>query len=278
MLNKHSFHIVDCRPWPLINSLNTICILINITIYIKTSNLNINFYILFLAIALLILTLTFWWRDVNRERTLQGNHTLRVFNGLKISILLFISREIIFFFRFFWRYFHFRLAPEIEIRNNWPPIFIKIINPYHVPIINTIILLSSGATITYSHYTILNKNFKTAFLTIFITICLGIIFTYFQYIEYKLIEFSINDRVFGSIFFIITGFHGFHVIIGTLFILTNLIRLWKTQFRRNHHFRFEASAWYWHFVDIVWIYLYIFLYWWFYFLINKIYFILNKKN
>lgn len=267
MLNYHSFHIVDQRPWPLICSFNTINLLSSLVLYIKYNNFN-NYLNLIICFLLLITTSFIWWRDISRERSFQGHHTSNVLKGLKLRIILFITREIIFFFSFFWRFFHSSLAPELEIGNSWPPTSIIIFNPYQIPLLNTIILLRSGVTVTWTHHAILNKSYKTSTLSLITTILLGITFSYFQYLEYNWSEFSINDSIFGSTFFIATGFHGFHVLIGTIFLLVNLLRIFKCLFNNKHHFSFEAAAWYWHFVDIVWLYLYTFVYWWFFFLIS----------
>lgn len=262
MPNKHSFHIVDLSPWPLISSFNLINTLLRIIIFIKFPN-SYNFNLIYVSLILMIFSSLIWWRDTNREGSFQGHHTWNVISGLKIRIILFIVREIMFFFRIFWRFFHFRLAPDWEIRNIWPPIGISIINPYEIPLLNTTLLLSSGATVTWSHYSILTKNYKTALYSLALTLFLGVVFTALQIIEYKFIPFSINDRSFGSIFFICTGFHGFHVIIGSIFLFTNYIRIYNNYINNIHHFGFEAASWYWHFVDVVWIYLYTFIYWWF---------------
>lgn len=261
--NKHSFHIVDQSPWPLINSLNLINFLSAIVIIIKT-NYFLNKYLILLLLVTIITSIILWWRDIIRERTFQGNHTFPVFNILKNRIILFILREIIFFTRFFWAFSHFSLNPEFEIGNSWPPCIIKIINPYHLPLLNTIILLSSGAIVTWAHYSILTYNYKCILIRLSITILIGIVFTLAQIIEYNWTEYAINDRNFGSIFFITTGFHGIHVIIGSSFLTVNLYRILKNQLNNIHHFSFEAAIWYWHFVDVVWIYLYIIIYWWFY--------------
>lgn len=269
MLNKHSFHIVDLRPWPLICSLNLINLVMRLLNIIKYNNI-LLFYIFVIIFFLILFSMIIWWRDVNRESLFQGNHTFNVYKGVKLGILIFILRELIFFLRFFWRYFHFRLSPEIEISNCWPPTMVIAVNPYRIPLFNTLILLRSGVSVTWAHYRILkNKNFICK-ISLLITIILGFIFSFFQLIEYKILEFRINDRVFGSIFFIGTGFHGFHVLIGTIFLIINYLRIFKKYMRPVHHFRFEASAWYWHFVDVVWIYLFIFIYWWFYFLFSII--------
>lgn len=264
MANKHPFHIVDTRPWPLINSFNLFNTVILSLFFFKSPEPG-NIYLITLRVLALIFTRFLWWRDICREGAYQGHHTFKVYQGIKISIILFISREVIFFFRFFWAYFHFSLSPEIEISNTWPPTNILSVNPFHLPFINSIILIRSGASVTWCHYSILNKKLFNSWLRLLLTISLGLIFTFIQGIEYLNINFSINDRVYGSVFFMLTGFHGAHVLIGTIFLIVNLLRIWKRQINNKHHFRLEAAAWYWHFVDVVWIYLYIFVYWWWFY-------------
>lgn len=203
-----------------------------------------------------------WWRDVIYESTYQGFHTNKVINGLKIRIVIFIISEFFFFIRIFWCYFHIFLSPRIEIGNLWPPKNIQIFNPYRIPLFNTVILLSSGFSVTWCHYSLINGLKFKRFFSLFITIILGLIFIIFQFIEYKEAKFNISDSVFGSIFFLSTGFHGLHVLIGTLFLIVTLIRIIKNNFSIFHHFGFEAASWYWHFVDVVWLFLYLLVYFW----------------
>lgn len=170
-------------------------------------------------------------------------------------------RNFFFFLSFFWAFFHNFLSPRIEIGRNWPPKILKIFNPYNIPLLNTIILLRSGITITWSHYIILIEKFNKIKNSLITTILLGIYFSLLQYIEYTESLFNISDSIYGRIFFLITGFHGIHVIIGTIFIISTFLRLTKSHFSKLHHFGFEASSWYWHFVDVIWLFVYIFLYW-----------------
>jgi cytochrome c oxidase subunit 3 len=263
-MTYHPFHLVEQRPWPLSSSLRA---------FILTSRL-INFFhhkiIIFLILRLFFIFLNIyqWWRDVRREATFQGFHTIITKNGLKWGIILFILREILFFFRFFWSFFHTRLSPDLEIGSLWPPKGISPFNPYNIPLLNTCILLSSGVSITWSHHRILNKNYSNAFISLILTIILGIYFTILQTFEYLESPFTISDRIFGTTFFVATGFHGLHVIIGTRFLIINSFRIYIGHFSSNHHFSFEAAAWYWHFVDIVWLFLFSFIYWWIYYLIS----------
>jgi heme/copper-type cytochrome/quinol oxidase subunit 3 len=175
-------------------------------------------------------------------------------------MILFIVSEVMFFFAFFWAFFAASIAPTIEIGNVWPPKGIEAFNPFEIPLVNTLILLCSGATITYSHHAITAGNKKEAVFGLVLTILLAIVFTGFQAFEYVSAAFSISDGIFGSTFFMATGFHGFHVFVGTVFLAVCLVRLLFNHFTVEHHFGFEAAAFYWHFVDIVWLFLYVAIY------------------
>lgn len=254
------FHLVTISPWPLLRSISLYVVIVGIINWFN----NYNFYLFLYGKILILICLIQWWRDVVRERTYQGFHTNMVVKGLKLGIILFILSEVFFFIRIFWCYFHIFLSPRIEIGIIWPPKNILIFNPYDIPLFNTIILLSSGVIITWCHYSLLNRLKFERIISISITITLGIVFTIFQYIEYIEATFSISDSVYGSSFFMSTGFHGLHVLIGTIFLLINLIRIIKNNYSSIHHFGFEARAWYWHFVDVVWLFLYLLLYYWSY--------------
>ena len=219
-------------------------------------------FLFIIGIFITIITIIQWWRDIIRERTFQGFHTYIVKLGIQWGIILFIVSEILFFIRFFWGFFHRRLSPTIELGIIWPPLGINPFNPFQIPLLNTIILLSSGITVTWTHHRLLEKNHQQATQSLFLTIILGIYFTILQAYEYIEASFSIADSIYGRSFFIATGFHGLHVIIGTLFLTICFIRLINNHFSKTHHFGFEAAAWYWHFVDVVWLFLYISIYWW----------------
>lgn len=254
----HQFHIVETRPWPFLASIATLTLLSSIVLW----NKNHIITPLLLSLTLTSLTSFLWWKDVIRERKNQGFHFNRVLIGLKIGIILFITSEVFFFVSFFWAYFHSRVSPNIEIGQNWPPKSIEAFNPINVPLLNTIILLSSGVSITWAHHEIIKNNIKKIKLSLLLTVLLGFYFSFLQGIEYIEAEFSLADSSYGSTFFIATGFHGIHVLIGTTFLASCLIRAQKIEFNKNHLIGFEAAAWYWHFVDIVWLFLYISIYWW----------------
>nr|WAK83070.1 cytochrome c oxidase subunit III [Janus sp. 1 GYN-2022e] len=258
MSNNHPFHMVEKSPWPLISSLSMI---IMTSGFIKWFHHN-NFNMFMLGVITLMISSLQWWRDVIREATFQGLHSSEVYLNMNWGMILFITSEVFFFLSFFWAYFHASLSPNIEIGGIWPPNGIMSFNPYHIPLLNTIILISSGASITWSHHSLINKKLNQSKISLMITIILGIYFSILQKYEYNEAYFSIADSIYGSTFFMATGFHGIHVIIGTTFLMMCLIRLNKNHFSNTHHFNFEAASWYWHFVDIVWIFLYISIYWW----------------
>lgn len=255
---NHSFHIVDGRPWPLMGSIGALILTTGSVKIFCFSDPNL----FWVGLWCLFITSFQWWRDIRREGTYQGLHTDIVYTGLKIGIILFIVSEVFFFFSFFWGFFHRSLSPTLEVGLSWPPNGIIAFNPFIIPLLNTIILLSSGVRVTWAHHAILENEHNSYIYSIFITVILGIYFSFLQAVEYMESIFSIRDRVYGSVFFIATGFHGLHVLIGTTFLIVCLIRGLKGHFRRAHHFGFEAAAWYWHFVDVVWLFLYIRIYWW----------------
>nr|YP_010960774.1 cytochrome c oxidase subunit III [Lethasterias fusca]WNH38665.1 cytochrome c oxidase subunit III [Lethasterias fusca] len=258
MTHQHPYHLVDQSPWPLTGAISA---------FMMTSGLILWFHInstaLFTAgTFLLLLTIINWWRDVIREATFQGFHTLPVSNGLRYGMILFITSEVCFFFAFFWAFFHSSLAPTVELGVSWPPTGITPINPFLIPLLNTAVLLSSGVTVTWAHHSILSGNRAEAIQSLSLTVILGAYFTALQAWEYYDSPFTIADSVYGSTFFVATGFHGLHVLIGTAFLTVCLLRLSSYHFSNHHHFGFEAASWYWHFVDVVWLFLYICIYWW----------------
>jgi len=260
MTKFYSYHLVENSPWPLFGSLSCFVLTISGVLYMK--GFQYGLILLYIALILLVLTFFFWFRDIIREATYQGHHTHKVRKGLQLGMILFIVSEICFFVAFFWAYFHSSLTPAVELGAIWPPKGIAILNPWNVPLLNTVLLLSSGATVTWAHFAIIANNRREAILALCLTILFAIVFTALQAYEYYEAAFTIADGVYGSTFFLATGFHGFHVIIGTIFLTVSLIRLIKYHLTNLHHFGFEAAAWYWHFVDIVWLVLFVSIYWW----------------
>jgi len=259
MKNKfHPFHIVTLRPWPIIRAKLS---------WAATLIASVNFTTQFNLLTLLVIILMyarayFWWKDTTRESILQGFHQYYVVDGLKAGIILFILSEVLFFFSFFWAYFHSRISPSIEIGQEWPPKLVKTFNPINVPLLNTIILIRSGVTVTWSHHAIINNIKKESLISLIITCLLGLYFTTLQIIEYIQAEFNISDSTFGSTFFLATGFHGLHVILGTTFLITSMLRIIIINNSSNHIIGLEIAIWYWHFVDVVWLFLYSSIYWW----------------
>lgn len=256
----HPYHLVDPSPWPLMGSIGALVTTMGAVMYMHSY---IGGEIIFpLGLFIILLTMYVWWRDIIREATYQGLHTQAVQKGLRYGMILFIISEVFFFLAFFWAFFHSSLAPSVELGAVWPPKGIEALNPWEVPLLNTVILLSSGASITWAHHSIVAGDRKGSIYALIITIVLAITFTILQGYEYYEAPFTIADGIYGSTFFMATGFHGFHVIVGTIFISVCLVRLIQYHFTRHHHFGFEAAAWYWHFVDVVWLFLFISIYWW----------------
>lgn len=218
--------------------------------------------VLSLGLAMVIYSMFVWWRDVIREATFQGHHTSPVECGLRYGMILFIASEVMFFFAFFWAFFNSSLAPAVEIGGVWPPEGIQVLNPWDIPFLNTVILLSSGAAVTWAHHAILAGSREQAITGLMLTVLLAVLFTAFQAYEYIEAPFTISDGVYGSTFYLSTGFHGFHVFIGTVFLTVCLVRLAKSHFTNHHHFGFLAAAWYWHMVDVVWLFLFVSVYYW----------------
>nr|UPX88257.1 cytochrome c oxidase subunit III [Sida crystallina] len=255
---NHPFHLVDKSPWPLISAFSVLSLVTGTAKWFHTFNANL----MMLGLIATILVMFQWWRDVTREGTFQGLHTFSVSIGLRWGMILFITSEVLFFFSFFWAFFHSSLSPAIEIGAVWPPTGISAFNPFQIPLLNTAILLASGVTVTWAHHALMEANFTQTFQGLLITILLGVYFTFLQGLEYYEASFSIADSVYGSTFYVATGFHGLHVIIGTLFLAICLVRHMNLHFTKKHHFGFEAAAWYWHFVDVVWLFLFVTIYWW----------------
>jgi len=255
----HTYHLVTIRPWPIIASIIAGASLLSGLAIFNHSSL--PFIPPIITIGLIAIA-TIWWRDVVREATVEGHHTFKVQTGIRIAIIMFIASEVIFFLAFFWRFFHRRLAPTFNIGAQWPPTQITPLNPFSIPLLNTGVLLRSGITVTWAHHSIIHRDKKESQQALTLTFLLGAYFTLLQLAEYKNTEFRFNDSVYGSTFFLATGFHGLHVIIGSSFLAVSLLRIFNNHFSAHHHFGFEAAAWYWHFVDVVWIFLFTFIYWW----------------
>lgn len=255
---RQPFHLVEYRPWPLTSSIGAFILAVGLARWFHGHGISCFIF----SIALIIISIFQWWRDVVREGTFIGHHTSYVTTGLRWGIILFITSEVLFFFAFFWSFFHRSLSPTPELGCCWPPSGINPLNPFRVPLLNTAVLLASGVTVTWAHHRLIENSRSNAIQALLLTVILGAYFTVLQAGEYIEASFSISDRVYGSTFFVATGFHGIHVLIGSTFLLVCLARVMSHHFSNGHHFGFEAAAWYWHFVDVVWICLYLCVYWW----------------
>nr|YP_010411921.1 cytochrome c oxidase subunit III [Notostomum cyclostomum]URP31055.1 cytochrome c oxidase subunit III [Notostomum cyclostomum] len=257
-MKRHPFHLVELSPWPIMAGFIALMLTMSLTSWFHLTSMK-N---MFMSLVMISMVMYLWWRDVSRESVLVGHHTKYVVTGLRVGMILFILSEILFFLGFFWGYFHSSLVPTNEMGCEWPPIGLVSINAFSVPMLNTVILLSSGVTVTLAHHSLLKSKFVISMLSLMITISLGMYFTYLQAGEYFMAPFNISDSIYGTTFFVTTGFHGLHVMIGSVFLFLCTVRLMMYQFSSEHHFGFEAAAWYWHFVDVVWICLFISMYWW----------------
>ena len=257
---KNPFHLVDASPWPMVTSTGALMSTTGGVMYMH--KYNGGGMMLTIGQVILIGAMMFWFRDVIREGTFEGQHTSMVQLGLRIGMIMFIVSEVMFFVAFFWAFFWSAVSPVVELGGVWPPQGIEVLNAWEVPLLNTMILLASGAAVTWAHHGLIVGNRTETVKGMILTVSLALIFTGIQVLEYRSAGFSIGDGIYGSTFYMATGFHGFHVVIGTTFLTVCLYRILKYQITRQHHFGVEAAAWYWHFVDVVWLFLFVSIYWW----------------
>lgn len=262
MIKSFSYQLVSNSPWPITTSISLFSLLLSF-ILITNNKLGGEFIFINSLIAL-SLSLFLWFKDIIIEGTFRGEHTEKVQKGLTLGFILFVISEVCVFFSLFFAYFYNSLIPSIEIGSLWPPVGLISLDYKSVPLLNTLILLCSGFTITVCHNYIINgyKLYSKAYFYLFLTILLGCIFSYLQYYEYYNSLFTLTDSIFGTSFFILTGCHALHILIGTGMLIISLIRLNFSHFTNNHHLLFSFSAIYWHFVDAVWLVLFIVLYCW----------------
>jgi len=254
----HPYHLVDPSPWPIVGAVGAGTLAVGGVLFMH----DVTPWVIPIGVALILLTMFLWWRDVVKEATFQGHHTPVVQLGLRYGMLLFIASEVMFFAAFFWAYFDASLFPKEATGFQWPPKGIEVFEPFGVPFLNTLVLLLSGCTVTWAHHELRVGNQRGLIQGLALTIVLGVMFTSLQAYEYSHAAFSFREGIYPSTFFMATGFHGFHVIIGTCFLTVCFFRAVKGHFKPDHHFGFEAAAWYWHFVDVVWLFLFSCVYWW----------------
>ena len=257
---KQPYHLVNPSPWPLLGALGGGLTLFGVVIAAHFH----NFLPLTAGLVIVLGVMFFWWRDVLKESRTPGLHSAVVRLGLRYGMVMFIASEVMFFVAFFWAYFHFALMPEHVLGTAtpmWPPKGTLTFDPWNLPLLNTMILLLSGTTVTWAHHSLLSGNRKGLVTGLVLTVILGLSFTTTQAIEYSHAPFHFTGGIYPSIFFMATGFHGFHVIVGTIFLAVCAIRAARGSFTPERHFGLEAAAWYWHFVDVVWLFLFVCVYW-----------------
>ncbi len=253
---KHDYHLVDPSPWPIYVSFSCLVLAIG-SIYYMHADVSWGMY---LGLVLLMYGVYMWFRDVVNESVLHNHHTPVVQIHHRYGMTLFIASEVMFFVAWFWAYFNSSLFPSEIIGNVWPPKGIKTFDPWDIPLINTLILLLSGTTVTWAHHALEEGDKKSFIQGLAFTVILGFCFSLLQAYEYHHAKFDFSGNIYGAVFYMATGFHGFHVIIGTIFLAVCLFRAKNGKFRDDHFFGFEAAAWYWHFVDVVWLFLFATIY------------------
>ncbi len=254
--HKHPYHLVDPSPWPLLGALSAGALATGAVLFMHGEGP----WLMIVGFLFVLACMYLWWRDVVRESTVFHNAIVQI--GLRYGMALFIASEVMFFVAFFWAYFSSALFPTEAIHGVWPPPNVKTFDPFELPFLNTLILLLSGCTITWAHHALLHNDRKGLIRGLLCTVGLGLSFTTCQAIEYSHAAFGFREGIYPSTFFMATGFHGFHVMVGTTFLIVCLLRAKRGQFTPTQHVGFEAAAWYWHFVDVVWLFLFTSIYWW----------------
>jgi len=256
---NHDYHILPPSPWPFLGALGAFVMLFGAVMYFAENGP----WMFFIGLAMVLYVMYAWWADVVAEARV-GDHTPVVSLSLRYGVILFITSEVMFFVAWFWSFFKHALYPmEQGAGGVWPPVGIETLDAFHIPLINTLILLCSGAAVTWAHHALVHENDRKALIKgLTIGILLGALFSVLQAYEYAHATFAFSGNIYGANFFMATGFHGFHVIIGTIFLTVCLIRAVKGDFTPTQHIGFEAAAWYWHFVDVVWLFLFTAVYIW----------------
>ena len=254
---QHQFHLVEPSPWPAMGAASGFVLAIGAVMFMHAKPM--GDLVMIAGLLLVLATMFFWWRDLVREAVWQGHHTPVVQLAMRYGMILFISSEVMFFVAFFWAFFDFALYPRGGV---WPPEGVVTFNPFDLPLMNTLILLLSGTTVTWAHAALLENNRKDLIRGLGLTVVLGVAFTALQAYEYGHAAFGFTDGIYSSTFYLATGFHGFHVIVGTIFLAVCWFRARAGHLTPERHFGFEAAAWYWHFVDVVWLFLFVCIYWW----------------
>ena len=277
---QHDYHLVNPSPWPLLGSIGALIMAIGAVAcmqQMKGGSLHLfwmeltvaKYWILAVGLVLVLYVMYAWWSDTVKEAH-EGYHTRVVSLHLRYGMIMFIASEVMFFVAWFWAFFDASLFPDEAAQvareaftgGVWPPKDIEVLDPFHLPLYNTIILLLSGTTVTWAHHALLHDDRKGLIWGLTLTVALGVLFSFVQVYEYIHAPFAFKESIYGATFFMATGFHGFHVFVGTIFLLVCLIRALRGDFTPKQHFGFEAAAWYWHFVDVVWLFLFVCIYVW----------------
>ncbi|XWN31733.1 MAG: cytochrome c oxidase subunit 3 [Devosia sp.] len=275
---NHDYHILEPSPWPIIGSVGAFIMAIGAIAMMRWNKGDVlmvggfdigGWGIFAVGMLIILFTMAGWWVDTVKE-SLQGDHTPVVKLHLRYGMMLFIASEVMFFVAWFWAYFDAALfvgdaqefARLAETGGTWPPETIETFDPWHLPLFNTMILLLSGTTVTWAHHALLENDKEGVRWGLGLTVGLGILFSIVQIWEYTHAAFSFEGNIYGATFYMATGFHGFHVFVGTVFLAICLWRATKNHFTPERHFGFEAAAWYWHFVDVVWLFLFVAIYVW----------------
>ncbi len=261
---NHDYHILPPSIWPFTAAVGALVMLIGLTMLFH----DMGPWVALIGLVLVLYTMYAWWSDVISESQV-GDHTPVVQIGLRYGVIMFIVSEIMFFAAWFWSFFKHAMYPMGEIEGSvqheghWPPLGIEVFDPWHLPLINTLILLCSGCAATWAHHALVHGNKRDEMKWgLWLAVLLGILFTIFQIYEYSHAAFGFAGNIYGANFFMATGFHGFHVVIGTIFLGVCLYRVYQGHFTEDKHVGFEAAAWYWHFVDVVWLFLFAAIYIW----------------
>ncbi len=268
--NKHDYHLVDPSPWPFIGAVSAFVLAVGFITFIRgmpIAGLQIGGLIFGLGAIGVIYTMASWWIDVVKEAN-RGDHTRVVQLHHRYGMIMFIASEVMFFVAWFWAYFDVALLPASEnqflrteiIGGAWPPVGVETFDPWHLPLFGTLVLLTSGTTVTWAHHALLENDRQGLKWGLWLTVILGAFFTVLQIYEYSHAHFAFSGNIYGATFFMATGFHGAHVVIGTIFLAVCLYRTYIGHFTTERHLGFEFAAWYWHFVDVVWLFLFAAIY------------------
>jgi cytochrome c oxidase subunit 3 len=263
---NHDYHLVDPSPWPFVGSVAAFVMAVGAVLWFHDI---LPVWLFLVGLAGVLYTMYAWWADVIKESR-SGDHTPVVQISHRYGMILFIASEVMFFVAWFWAYFegffNFDAADHVArlaaTGAQWPPTGVELFDPFHLPLFNTLVLLTSGTTITWAHHALLHNDRRGLVWGLALTVLLGVIFTFVQVLEYTQAGFSFSGNLYGATFFMATGFHGFHVFIGTVFLIVCLARANLGHFTPQKHLGFEFAAWYWHFVDVVWLFLFASVYVW----------------